>query len=135
MTKHYRTREGEATGVDTRTALTTLGSEAAPGPLMVPAGVARLLEAIVSCAADGVAVGSASAIVRLEGGGLPTGPEVITVGAYGNEKTGGVNISGPARRFPLDVPVTSGNEILLYGEMCGVDIGSIHFTVTLVFAA
>jgi len=35
MPKLYRTREGDATAVDTRTQLTTVGSETAPGQMTI----------------------------------------------------------------------------------------------------
>jgi len=133
VVKQYRTREGEATAVDTKTQLTTLGSESAPGPLLVPQGTSRLIGIIVAVAADHAAAGSASCLIRLEGPGLPEGPEVINVGAMGYNVATGGHTATPAKLIPLDVPVTPGNEILVYGEMCGADIGSIHFQVTLVF--
>ena len=48
MAKLYRSREGEATAVDTKTQLTTLGSETAPGPLLVPQGMKFITGIIVS---------------------------------------------------------------------------------------
>ena len=46
MPKLYRSRERAVTAVDTKSQLSTLGSETAPGPLLVPAG-AKMLEAIM----------------------------------------------------------------------------------------
>jgi hypothetical protein len=37
--KQYRLREGDVTAVDTKTQLTTAGSDTAPGPLVVPQGM------------------------------------------------------------------------------------------------
>jgi len=133
MTKQYRTREGEATSVDTKTQLTTVGSESAPGPLLVPAKATRLLGMIVAIAGDYAAVGSASCFVRLEGAGLPKGPEVFAVGALGGNSTTGIQGGMSAEYIPIDVEVTPGNEILIFGEMAGADIGSVAFVVTLVF--
>jgi len=133
MPKQYRTREGEATAVDTKSQLTTAGSESAPGPLLVPQGVRTLDKVIAACAPDHAAAGSATALIRLEGPGLPAGPEVIALGAVGYNITTGGHTTQPANEIPLGVPVTSGNEILVYGEMCGGSVGSIHFNVTLVF--
>ena len=48
MAKLYRSREGDATAVDTKTQLSTLGSETAPGPLLVPTGVKALVGIIVA---------------------------------------------------------------------------------------
>jgi len=133
MTKQYRTREGEATALDTKTQLTTLGSESAPGPLLVPQGVRTLVDMIVAVSADHAAAGSASALVRLEGAGLPQGPEVVAVGALGYNIATGGHTATAAKKVKLEVPVTPGNEILIFGEMCGSDVGSMHFHVTLVF--
>jgi len=133
MPKQYRSREGEASAVDTKTQLTTLGSESSPGPLLVPAGVSTLLGIYVVCCANYAVAGSASALIRLEGPGLPEGPEVVAVGAAGGNSTTGIQAVTPSRWVPLGIPVTSGNEILVFGEMCGVDVGQISFAVTLVF--
>ena len=133
MVKQYRTREGEATAVDTKTQLTTVGSETAPGPLLVPQGTKKLAELIVAVSSDFAAAGAAATLLRLEGPGLPEGPEVISLGAMGfNIATGG-HAAEAVKKIPMDVPVTPGNEILVFGEMVGTDIGSIHFQVTMVF--
>ena len=134
MAKQYRTRDGEATAADTKTQLTTCGSETAPGPLLVPQGVSTLHSVIAAIAPDHAAAGAASAIIRLEGPGLPAGPEVITIGGVGYNATTGGHTAMAAKEIKLGVPVTPGNEILVFGEMCEADIGSMHFEVTLVFA-
>ncbi len=133
MVKQYRSREGEATAVDTKTALTTLGSETAPGALLVPAGVSKLIGAWITAASQVGAATGATAFVRLEGSGLPAGPEVICAGAFGATVATGSKETVTATYVPLDVPVTSTNEILIYGEMAGTDIIQISFGVTLVF--
>ena len=43
MSKQYRSREGNVTAVDTKTQLTTLGSDTAPGALMVPKGMKHIV--------------------------------------------------------------------------------------------
>lgn len=135
MPRLYRSREGEATAVDTKTQLTTLGSETAPGPLIVPAGSTALAGVIISAAADYAATGSASALVRIEGSGLPKGPETISAGALGASLATGVQHGNIAIFIPLNVEVTPGNELLLFGEMDGGDVGQISFVVTVVFEA
>jgi len=134
VTKQYRTREGEATVVDTKTQLTTLGSQTAPGPLLVPMGVTKLIEMIAAAMANWAAANDCAGLIRLEGPGLPKGPEVVAVGAFGNSVATGGNAAAPAQKIPLDVDVTPGNEILIFGEMVGEDIGQVSFGVTLVFA-
>lgn len=133
MGKKYRYREIEATAVDTKTHLSTQGSETAPGILVVPAGSRKLLGVWASIGCDHAAAGSCSCFLVLEGGGLKEGPETVAVGAAGSESTTGASSLNPAVFYPLDVDVTPGNEILIYGEMAGEDVGSIHFGASLVF--
>jgi hypothetical protein len=133
MAKLYRSREGEATGVDTKSQLSTLGSETAPGPLLVPSGVTKLVGIIIASIQNMAAATSFSSLIRLEGAGLPGGPEVIAANAGGNAVATGGNASVRAQYVPLEIPVTSANEILIFGEMCGTDVGQVSFGVTLVF--
>ena len=133
MPKLYRSREGEATAVDTKSQLTTLGSESAPGPMLVPSGVTKIIAMIVAAMENFAAAASFSALVRLEGPGLPGGPEVIAVQAGGAATTTGGNSAKEAKVIPLDIPVTPANEILIFGEMCGTDVGQVSLGVTLIF--
>lgn len=134
MAKLYRSREGTVSAADTRTQLSTLGSETAPGPLLVPSGASKLVGIIAAqCFNMGAATGY-TALVRLEGPGLPEGPEAIAIGAGGVPVATGGNGVVPAVFIPLDIPVTVANEILIFGEMAGTDVGSSEFVVTLVFA-
>ena len=120
--------------VDSRTQLSTEGSNSAPGPLLVPSSATKLVGVIAAqCMNMGAATGY-SALIRLEGPGLSEGPECIGIGAGGVPVATGGNGVNPAVFFPLDIPVTSANEILIFGEMCGTDVGSSEFAVTLVFA-
>ena len=134
MAKQYRTREGEATAVDTKSQLSTLGSESAPGPLLVPAGVSKLVEIIVAVSQNFAAATSFGAFIRLEGAGLPGGPETFAIGAGGAAVATGGNNSNSAIKIPIDVNVTPANEILIFAEMTGTDIGQMSSAVTLVFA-
>lgn len=133
MAKLYRTREGTVSAVDTKTQLTTLGSETAPGPLLVPAGATKLVGVIAAqCFNMGAATGY-SAFIRLEGPGLPEGPEVLGIGAGGVPVATGGNGVLKAIYIAMDIPVTVANEILIFGEMAGTDVGSAEYVVTLVF--
>lgn len=131
--KLYRTREGEATAVDTKSQLTTLGSETAPGPLLVPSGAKQILGLIVAAAENFAAATSFSAFIRLEGPGLPGGPEVIAVQAGGAAVATGGNAAILPVMIPLNIPVTPANEILIFGEMAGTDVGQVSLGVTLIF--
>ena len=95
----------------------------------------RSLEAIIvaACQNMGAATGF-SAFVRLEGAGLPQGPEVIGVLAGGAQVATGGNASVPAKKIPIGVPVTPTQEILIFGEMAGTDVGQVSIGVTLVFS-
>jgi hypothetical protein len=133
MSKLYRSREGEATGVDTKTQLTTLGSETAPGPLLVPAAAKKISRLIIASIHNMAAATSFSAFVRLEGPGLPQGPETIAITAGGGAVATGGNFVHEAEIIDVDIPVTASQEILIFGEMAGTDVGQVSFGVTLVF--
>lgn len=133
MPKLYRSREGEATAVDTKSQLTTLGSEAAPGPLLVPTGVTKLTQIIITSIQNMAAATGATSFIRLEGPGLPGGPEVFAAAAAGNAVATGGNGTKVANVIDVNIDVTSANEILIFGEMAGTDVGQMSFGVTLVF--
>jgi hypothetical protein len=133
MAKLYRSREGEATAVDTKSQLTTLGSETAPGPLLVPSGVTKLTGIIIAAIENMAAATGCSGFVRLEGPGLPKGPEVFAAMSGGCAVATGGNGSSAAQLIDLDIDVTPANEILIFGEMTGTDVGQVSFGVTLIF--
>lgn len=134
MGKLYRSREGTVSTNDARTQLSTLGSETAPGPLLVPQGVTKIVGIIAAQCFNMAAATGYTALVRLEGPGLPKGPECVVIGAGGADVATGGNGVNPAVEIPLDIDVTSGNEILIFGEMAGTDVGSAEYGVTIVFA-
>jgi len=134
MGKLYRSREGTVAAVDTKTQLTTLGSETAPGPLLVPAGVRSIVAIIMAYATSQAVAADATLLVRLEGPGLPEGPETLAAGAQGVSVATGGHGARTARRVELDIPVTPSNEILIFGEQAGEDIGDATIGVTLEFA-
>lgn len=133
MSKVYRTREGSVTALDTRTQLSTLGSETAPGPLLVPQGKTKISQLIIAAIGNMAAATSYSVLVRLEGPGLPEGPECFAVMAGGQGVATGGNGVIPAVIIPIEIPVTAANEILVFAEMCGTDIGTVECAATLVF--
>ena len=133
MPKLYRSREGQITTVNTKSQLATLGSETAPGPLLVPAG-AKLLKAIITAfATDASVAADGSFLVRLEGPGLPEGPEAIVIGSQGVAIATGGHGSRTANRMELDIPVTPSNEILIFAENVGEDVGTATVGITLEF--
>lgn len=92
MPKLYRSREGDVTVVDTKTQLTTLGSQSAPGPLLVPAGAKRISAIIIAVAPDYAAAQDGALLVRLEGPGLPDGPENFAAAGAGAGVATGITI-------------------------------------------
>ena len=135
MGKLYRTREGDATALDTRTQLTTLGSETAPGPLLVPTGMTHIVGVRIASIFNMAAATGYSALVRLEGPGLKNGPECFAAGSGGVPVATGGNGVLPGITIPINLPVIAGNEILIFGEMAGTDVGGMGFAVTLIFAS
>src|SRR3990172_4837004 len=133
MAKLYRTREGAVTAVDTKSQLSTLGSESAPGPLLVPSGARMIVSLIVAASSDLATAADATHFIRLEGPGLPEGPETFVIGASGVQVATGGSYANPAFTIPVDIPVVAANEILVFGENAGEDAGSCTFGVTLVF--
>ncbi len=133
MSRVYRTREGSVTAVDTRTQLSTLGSETAPGPLLVPQGKTKIVQIIAAQCFNMGAATSYSALLRLEGPGLPEGPEVFAIGSGGTAVATGGNGVNAAVVIDVDIPVTAANEILVFAEMCGTDVGDMIAGATLVF--
>lgn len=135
MSKLYRSREGQITAVDTKSQLTTLGSETAPGPLLVPAGARRIAAIIAAYATDQSVAADGSIFIRLEGPGLPEGPETLIIGSQGVAVATGGHGSRTARRIEVDIPVTPANEILIFAENDGEDVGTETVGVTLEFEA
>lgn len=134
MSKLYRSREGDVTAVDTKTQLSTLGSQTAPGPLLVPAGAKTLGALVCTFAADHAAVNDNIILIRIEGPGLPEGPECYVIGGSGNGVATGGWSSDRAVRLPADIPVTVANEILVFAEMAGEDNGTVRVGVTCEFS-
>jgi len=132
--KQYRVREGDVTVVDTKTQLTTVGSDAAPGPLMVPQGSTHIIGLIIASIQNMAAATGFSSFIRLEGPGMVNGPESIVSGAGGNAVATGGNFVNKAVQIPVNFPVSAGNEIQIFAEMAGTDVGGLNFVVGLIFS-
>jgi hypothetical protein len=131
--KLYRSREGDTGAVDSKTQLATLGSETAPGPLLVPAGARKIAAIIATCMSDFGIAADGNVFIRLEGPGLPEGPESLVIGGFGVQVATGAQGNKNAVRIPLDIPVTPSNEILIFAENSGEDMTVINVGVTLEF--
>ncbi len=131
--KVYRTREGDVTAVDTKTQLITTGSEAAPGPLLVPNAAKKLTEVILTGINDLAAAEDSANMLRLEGPGLKDGPETLAIGAEGVSVATGGNAARLAEIIELNIDVIPNQEIIVFGEMLGEDMGQATLAATLVF--
>lgn len=132
--KQFRLREGEVTALDNKTQLTTSGSDTAPGPLQVPGGAKFITSINVAAIQNMAAATSYSGFLRLEGPGMVNGPETIVIGAGGNDVATGGNFVKELTRIPVNFAVTEANEIQVFAEMCGTDIGALSVIVGLEFS-
>jgi len=133
VTRFYISRDGTATAIDTKTHLATMSDNTAPGALNVPSGFENLAGIIAAAVMNFAAAKQGCAFIRLEGSGLPDGPETMTIGAGGCQVATGQADAVEAHFIPLNVEVVPGNEILIYVEFTGVDVGAVFAGVTLVF--
>lgn len=134
MSKQYRLREGDVTAVDTKTALTTAGSDTAPGALFVPQGKKFITGLNVSAIQNMAAATGYTGFIRLEGPGMVNGPESIAISAGGNNVATGGNAVAPVTHINVNFPVSEANEIQVFAEMCGTDIGGLGVVVGLEFS-
>lgn len=131
------TVEGDVNAVDTRTLLTGQGSVTAPS-LVVPAGMTKIKQVIITAAADGLAAGEAINFIRLGGNAVLGGEQVIV---FGGEDSQTVQVGSDAAPslgslFVLedaDIDVRPSDTISIAGEFAGVDVGDQTFAVTLVY--
>ena len=133
MSKLYRSREGLPTAVDAKTQLTTLGSQTAPGPLLVPGGAKFLTAAFVAGVSSNEAATQGALLVRLEGPGIKRGLFNFAAGAHGTAVATGTHSRIASVRVPINIPVTEGQEILVFAEALGTDMGTYQVGVTLEF--
>lgn len=131
----FRSREGALTAVDTKTQLTTLGSQTAPGPLLVPGGATFLKAAYVSGASSNEAAGQGTFLYRLEGPGIERGVFNLAGGAFGTAVATGTHSRTASKRIPINIAVRPGQEILIFAEATGVDMGTYQTGVTLEFGS
>src|SRR3972149_9394871 len=111
MGKAYDFRENEVSAADTKTALTRAASDGAVNPIQVPSGKSRISKVLVAFAPDPTFTVAIAAIifVRLEGNGLPDGPETLMAMGYGQGATTAVANTvrtDAAVQIPVDFRVT-----------------------------
>ena len=130
MTQTFVSVEGDVTAVDTKTQLTTLGSRGTVTPILVPGGSQQISAIMTAVTGNYAVAGSASIFLRLEGPAFSQGPEVITLSAIGGTTTDGGTGGSPSVITPLGVPVKQDNEVQVFAEMAGTDVGQINVGVT-----
>ncbi|MCI0619649.1 hypothetical protein L0Y40_01270 [Candidatus Wolfebacteria bacterium] len=133
MTNLFRSREGALADVNVKTQLTTLGSQTAPVALLVPGDAKFLRAAYVAAVSSNEAADQYAFLVRLEGPGLTMGDFVFAAGAGGVSVATGGHALVPSQRIPINIPVISGQEILIFAEAVGDDMGTYQVGVTLEF--
>ena len=131
------TVEGDVNAVDTRTLLTGQGSVTAPS-LVVPAGMTKIKQVIITAAADGLAAGEAVNFIRLGGNAVLGGEQVIVFGGEDSiaPQAGSDVAPSLGSLFILadaDIDVRPSDTISIAGEYGGVDVGDQTFAVTLVY--
>lgn len=133
------TVEGNITGADTRTLLTTQGSVTAPS-LVVPAGMTKIAKVVVAATADGLADdGMFAFFIRLGGSAVLNGESAIFVGGSGGQTVQSGSDAAPlfTSTFVLDdadIAVSPSDTITIAAEGAGVDAGTGYVAVTLVYA-
>jgi len=131
------TLEGDVTGADTRTNITSQGSVTAPS-LVIPAGVTRIRKIITAAVQDGAAAGAAVFLLRLGGSGVQKGEQALVIGAGGNIAVQTGSDANQPHVVPsvldVDIAVAGGDTITVAAEMAGEDLGTARVGVTLVFA-
>lgn len=135
MAKLYRSREGALTDDDVKTQLTTLGSQTAPGPLLVPGGAQYLKAAHVAAVSSNEAAAGYAFLIRLEGPGIARGTFNFAAGAGGGSVATGGRALVRSARIPINIKVTPGQEILVFAEALGTDMGTYQAGVTLEFGS
>jgi hypothetical protein len=133
MSKIFRSREGALADDDVKTQLTTLGSQTAPGALLVPGDKAYLRAIHVVGVSSNEAADQYAFLVRLEGPGIERGNFVCPANAGGGSVATGGHILLPSKRIPVNIKVIPGQEILVFGEALGDDMGTYQIGVTLEF--
>src|SRR3990167_7169568 len=116
MSNLFRSREGALTTEDAKTQLTTLGSQTAPGPLLVPGNATHLKAVHVAGLNSGAAAVQYAIFGRLEGPGIKRGSYVFPISAGGTAVATGAHQKSWSKRLPVNIKVTPGQEILIFGE-------------------
>jgi len=131
---YYRTREGPITAADTYTSIGNLYGLSTTASVQVPAGSSKIVGVMVSVSTDGASNAASTYAIQLQGDGLTSGTETLTVGSICVD---GTNASTGDFVLPfqqaVDIGVIPSNQVAINGVMAG-DTGTVEMAVTLVFA-
>ena len=133
MANLFRSREGALTTEDAKTQLTTLGSQTAPGPLLVPGGATHLRAVHVSGVNSGAAAVRYAMFLRIEGPGIERGTFTLPISAGGTAVATGTHQKLPSMRVPVNIAVREGQEIGVFAEAVGGDGDTYQVGATLEF--
>ena len=134
MPNLFRSREGPVPDDDVKTQLVTLGSQQAPGPLLVPGGSKFIRAVYLSVATSNEATDSYAFLIRLEGPGVDRGVFTLAAGAGGVQVATGGHTLVPSVRIPINIRAIEAQEILVFAEALGGDMGTTEVGVTLEFS-
>ena len=131
------TVEGDVNAVDTRTLLTGQGAVTTPS-LVVPAGMTKIKQIIVTAATDGLAAGHVINFIRLGGNAILNGEQVFVFGGEDSITVQAGSDAAPSLGSlfiitDADIDVRPSDTITIAGESAGVDVGDMTFAVTLVY--
>jgi hypothetical protein len=132
------TVEGDIATVDARTLLTTQGSVTAPSPV-VPSGVKKIDKIVFAASSEGLADGKQVFFLRLGGGAMLNGEQVLAISASGRIAPQAGSDSAPQVCQPtvlenVDIPVSASDSLTVAVEGAGDDTGTGHAVVTLLYA-
>jgi len=133
MANLYRSREGSVPDDDVKTQLTTLGSQTAPGPLLVPGGASFIRAIHVTGVTSLEGTDSYGFLIRLEGPGVERGVFTVAAGAGGVQVATGGHSLIPSVRLPVNIKAIEAQEILVFAEALGGDMGTAEVGVTIEF--
>lgn len=133
MAQIWRGREGTITAADTATALQTWGSDSASKDLIVPPGVQRITQVLISAASDSAAVGAASVLVNLSGDAISGSPQQFAGPSYGGQLATGSQAATQPVPIHVDIPVIAGGTLKFSAEMTNADVGSVAVAVSVCF--
>ena len=141
MSMEYITREGPIAAVDTRTQLTTQGSNTTPGTILVPAGKTKIKQILYALGDNTptAADGGNLFFLTLSGSGLRDGEQFLPLAGYYCDFTTAGDSGAPFPRTNLidvDIDVESMKPLGIFvEETAGAAInGAPEVSVTLGFA-